>query len=87
VTRNHRRGLTTTKEAPERSPIWEDEDFVGKGITFSAFTRKNMLSVALEPGEITVRTRYRYFQPAFSVRLHRGLAYIQAGTRTLWIYR
>lgn len=88
-----RRWLTVTRDEKPDSDrwFWDDEDFPERGMHFSVTTPKRTLGITLEPGELTVRTRYRYFQPAFSAQVHLlrkegRWAYAQSGTRTLWLW-
>lgn len=88
-----RRWLTVSRdERPDSDRWWwDDEDFPREGLHLMLTTREHVLGITLEPGEVTIRTRHRYFQPAFSARLHLlrregRWAYAQAGTRTLWLW-
>lgn len=78
----------TQEEKPESyTDLWDDLDEAPvRGLHVMLSSGRGLLSIALEPGELTIRTRHRYFQPAFSVRALRDLGYVQAGTRTLWLW-
>ena len=86
--------ILTREERPDSDSWWwdEDDDLPRGGFHFMLTTRKRVLSVTLELGEMTVRTRHRYFQPVISAQCHLlrrdgRWAYVQAGTRTWWAWK
>lgn len=77
------------KDARESCEWWEDDDLPEKGLHLMATTRKRVLSVNLEPGEIVVRTRHWWDQQLLCLQVHprKGWACVRLGTRHWWLQR